>query len=134
MKKILLDTNAYSNLLRGDANILDQLGEADLVYVSIFVLGELYAGFKGGNKEVVNKRQLEQFLSKPGVQILAGSKETSQIFAEIKNNLKQAGTPIPINDVWIAAHAQETGSLLITYDNHFSLIQGLRIWEKPENM
>ena len=60
--------------------------------------------------------------------MLDASQETSQIFAEIKYNLKKAGTPIPINDVWIAAHTFETGSVLITYDAHFEKVAGLRIW------
>ncbi len=52
MKKILLDTNAYSRLLKGERAVLDILSSADIVYMSIFVLGELYTGFKGGTKEI----------------------------------------------------------------------------------
>ena len=130
MKKVLLDTNAYSELLRGDQKVLEELGSADLVYMSIFVLAELYAGFKGGSREVENKGYLEKFLTKNTVQILEGTKETSQIFAEVKNKLKKSGTPIPINDVWIASHAQETGSVLITYDAHFENVMGLRLWDE----
>ncbi len=55
-------------------------------------------------------------------------KETADIFGMLKSALKKAGTPIPINDIWIASHAFETGALLVTYDRHFDKIQGLRLW------
>jgi tRNA(fMet)-specific endonuclease VapC len=97
--------------------------------MSIFVLGELYAGFKGGNKEQENTRLLKRFIQKPTVEILEATEETSKIFGQIKNDLKKAGTPLPINDVWIAAHTLESGSTLITYDIHFLEIPGLRLWE-----
>jgi len=129
MKKILLDTNAYSKYLASDEDILNQLVKADIVYLSIFVLGELYAGFRGGNKFEQNKNYLEQFIKKSSVQILYGSEETADIFGQIKNDLKKAGTPLPINDVWIAAHAVETGSIIVTYDTHFKKIPGLRLWD-----
>ncbi len=129
MKKIILDTNAYSELWRGDKDVLKVLEEADVVYASIFVLGELYAGFKGGTKEKVNKAILKSFLAKPTLHILSASEETATIFSEIKHSLKETGNPIPINDVWIAAHTVETGSLLVTYDAHFRKVPGLRIWD-----
>ncbi|MBN1508139.1 MAG: type II toxin-antitoxin system VapC family toxin [Sedimentisphaerales bacterium] len=131
MRKILIDTSAYSRLLGGDMQVLEALGRADLTYVSVFVLGELYAGFKGGSKEARNKDLLERFLHRPTVRTLAASRETAEIFAEIKHALKRTGTPLPINDVWIAAHAIETGSILVTFDVHFKKISGLRLWDAP---
>jgi tRNA(fMet)-specific endonuclease VapC len=128
MKKILLDTNAYSNYLRGDKSLIEVLSEADIVYMSIFVTGELFAGFKGGKKEKENKKILKKFLEKSTVKILEAGLETSEIFGEIKNKLKSSGNLIPINDVWIAAHAVETGSVLISFDKHFKKIEGLRSW------
>lgn len=129
MKKILLDTNAYTKYLSGDEEILDMLGMANIIYMSIFVLGELYAGFKGGTKEVWNKDLLNKFLNKPTVQILNAASETSEIFGDIKHSLKMSGNPVPINDVWLASHAIETGSVLVTYDKHFKNIPGLKIWD-----
>ena len=129
MRKILLDTNAYSHLLKGDKQVLEELDAADLVYMSTFVLGELLAGFKGGNKEITNKKLLDKFLNKNKVQQLPASRETSELFAEVKHNLRKAGTPIPINDVWIAAHAFEIGAVLVSYDAHFSKVPGLRLWD-----
>ena len=60
--------------------------------------------------------------------ILEADQETAEIFGEVKNNLKTAGAPLPINDVWIGAHAMETGSIIVTYDRHFSKIAGIRLW------
>ena len=105
------------------------LAHADLVYLSVFVLGELYTGFKGGGKETANRALLDRFLRRPTVQMLAATRETAEVFAEIKNTLRQAGTPLPLNDVWIAAHTVETGSILATFDAHFRQIAGLRLWD-----
>jgi len=130
MKKIVLDTNAYTRLLAGEEDVLDVIGTAETVYMSIFVLGELYAGFAGGTKERGNKDTLNRFLRKPSVKILNATSETAEVFGMVKQDLKKAGTPLPINDVWIAAHALETGSTLVTYDGHFKKIAGIRQWDK----
>ena len=127
MKKILIDTSAYSRFLAGDENILNIIGSAETVYMSIFVLGELYAGFAGGTKEGENKKALNLFLGKSTVKILNATSETAEIFGMVKNSLSKAGTPIPINDVWIASHAIETGTSVITFDNHFRKVAGLRV-------
>lgn len=129
MKKILLDTNAYVSFLAGDEHVLEALAKSEIVYMSVIVLGELYAGFEGGRHKQRNKNLLEKFLQKSTVTILDVSHETSLIFGEIKNTLGKTGHPIPINDVWITAHAVEAGSVLITYDRHFRKIPGLRIWD-----
>lgn len=130
MKKILLDTNAYTQLLKGNREVLDALARASIVFMSVFVLGELYAGFKGGDKEQENRTQLGDFLQLPTVRIMTATQETSDIFGTIKNQLKKAGTPIPINDIWIAAHTAESGSHLITFDAHFNNIPNILMWQK----
>jgi len=131
MKKILLDTNTYTRYLAGDEKVLDVIAKAEIVFMSVFVLGELYAGFKGGKKEKQNKQLLTSFLQKPTVNILDATIETSEIFGEVKQLLKEAGTPLPINDVWIASHGIETGSVIISYDSHFKNVPGLRLWDYP---
>ena len=65
MKKVILDTNAFTSLFKGDERVLDTISKAETVYVSIFVLGELLAGFKGGSKEIQNKHLLNRFFNKP---------------------------------------------------------------------
>lgn len=129
MNKILLDTNAYIHFLKGDNKVFDVLGQAQKVFVSVIMLGELFAGFKGGTKYSMNIKLLKKFLSRPTILVLDVTKETARIFGEIKNDLKAAGTPLPMNDIWIAAHVKESGAELITYDKHFEKIKGLRVWE-----
>lgn len=132
MTKILLDTNAYTHFIAGSDAVLEVLAEAEIVYMSIFVLGELYAGFRGGRKEADNKKILNGFLSKPTVKILNATVETARVFGRVKEGLKSSGNPIPTNDVWIAAHTLETGSTLITFDRHFQKIAGLMLWDGIE--
>lgn len=122
MKKVCLDTNAYSALIAGDITILDALGEADEVYLSIFVIGELYYGFTNGSKEKKNREVLNHFLKKPTVKIIHTTMETAEIYGRLKTNLKKKGSSVPINDLWIASHAIETGSFLLTFDSHFQTI------------
>ena len=62
--------------------------------------------------------------------VLEATIETTDVFRLIMASLKNSGNPIPINDVWIAAHAVETGSILVTYDDHFAVIPGLRLWDE----
>ncbi len=128
MRKVLLDTNAYSRLRGGDQELLDTLGEADIVFMSVFVLGELYAAFKGGSREKENRAGLAAFLDKPIVKRVFATDETAEVFAAIKDALRRQGTPLPTNDIWIAAHAVESGATLLTYDAHFRNVKGLRRW------
>jgi len=128
VNKILLDTNAYTALMAGSGEIFIALSSAETVYLSVIVLGELLEGFKGGSRESENKKRLEKFLEKPTVKILAVTAETSEVYAGIKTRLRKAGTPIPIHDVWIAAHAQESGAVLVTFDSHFNKVPGIRLW------
>ncbi len=130
MKKILIDTNAYSSFMAGNQLIFDCIVESGIIYLSSIVIGELFAGFFGGNKIAKNRHDLKVFISKSGVQIVDVTIETAEIFGEIKNELSKKGKMIPVNDIWIAAQTIETGSKLITFDGHFNNISGLRIWEE----
>src|SRR4030042_3627504 len=127
MRSVLLDTNSYIRFLAGYEKVLRALSRADRVAMSIFVLGELLAGFRLGVREKRNRDFLDRFLAKPSVSVLNATRETAEYFALIKAALKKAGRPIPTNDVWIAAQALETGSVLVTYDAHFSAVSGLRL-------
>ena len=130
MRKVLLDTNAYSALLQGDEKVLDAVAKAETVYMSSIVLGELFAGFRGGNRFADNRKLLERFLERPHVALLPAGLETADVFGTVKQQLKQKGSPIPLNDVWIASHAMEVGAVLLTYDKHFQHVAGLRLWDE----
>ena len=96
--------------------------------MSAVTLGELYAGFYGGSKPDWNSNILHDFLEKKTVKIIEINHETAKIFGRIKNELKQKAKMIPINDIWIAAHAIETDSTLLTYDKHFAVVSDLKTW------
>lgn len=130
MSAILLDTNAFTGYLCGDRRVLEALAKTGRVHMSVFVLGELFAGFRSGSKEKSNRQILEAFLANPVVRVLDATRETADYFGLIKSALKKSGQPIPLNDAWIAAHALETGSVLVTYDTHFAVVPGLRIWDE----
>ncbi len=129
MRSVLLDTNAYARLMAGDKRVLDVLSTAEKVYMSVFVIGELEAGFRSGGKAQQNREILARFLDKPTVEVLDATRETAEVFGMVKDTLRRAGQPIPLNDVWVAAHALETGSVLVTYDAHFRAVSGLRLWD-----
>jgi len=133
MSRIILDTNAVSSFFSGSREIMTSLEEAGTIFMSVIVMGELYAGFHGGSQFKRNRDYLHAFLKKPAVKMLAVSDETAEIFGSIKHRLREAGTPIPINDVWLAAQAMETGAKLVTYDRHFLLVPGLRLWDEMES-
>ena len=116
---VLLDTSAYSALQRGHQPVLDVLRRSETVAVSAVVLGELYSGFRAGNRWAENTAQLAQFLSKPSVRVLNVTEETALRYAEVDVYLRKKGQPIPRNDVWIAAVALEHGLQLLTLDVHF---------------
>ncbi len=125
MKMLTIDANAYSDFKRGIGNVAMFLSRAETILVPVPVLAELRIGFRGGVREQANILELEQFLSSPRVQVCPLGEYSAILFAEIYGNLKRKGTPIPINDVWIAASAMEHGSILVSSDAHFRLVDGL---------
>ena len=124
--RVLIDTNAYSALMAGSTAVAGVLAESEAVLLSPIVVGELLDGFLGGTKERENRRQLRQFRAKPRTVLVPVTDETAEWFAVLKRQLRRKGTPIPINDVWIAATCMEHGAALLSFDGHFREIDGLR--------
>ena len=120
-----LDTNAYSMLMRGQADLQRTLEEAESVHVPTVVLGELFTGFCLGKRFTENCRDLDAFLDLPGVEVTLVTKDMAERYGYLVRDLRQQGTPIPTNDLWIAATALETGARLISYDDHFNNVPGL---------
>ena len=125
MKKVLIDTNIYSLAMKGDKAVTDVLRKIDLIGISTISIGELFSGFKAGSHEEKNKKELNVFLDSPRVIIFPIDVETADFYASILNNLKNKGTPIPTNDIWIAAVAFQNGFKLYSKDKHFNFIPGL---------
>ncbi|WP_460597354.1 PIN domain-containing protein [Geomonas sp. Red276] len=119
MNRLFLDTSAYSRLMRGQEEVAALLDQADEVHLSAVVVGELLSGFRKGNSEKRNRQILDKFLSITRVSILPLTHQTSERYALILDYLRRNGTPIPTNDLWIAASSMEHGLNLITADRHF---------------
>lgn len=120
--RVALDTNHITDLFRGDVKLADQLGTSEEVWIPLFALGEIKAGFQGGTQQRRNEALLNRFLAKPTVRVLLPSRETAEHYARIFVQLKRAGTPVPDNDLWIAALVLEHDLVLMTRDGHFDRI------------
>lgn len=125
MKNVLIDTNIYSLAMKGDGSVVEALRKIDRIGFSAISIGELFSGFKGGNREGRNRRELDLFLDSPRVAIHPVDEGTADFYSAILNDLKTAGTPIPTNDIWIAATVFQHGYKLFSKDKHFRLIPGL---------
>jgi tRNA(fMet)-specific endonuclease VapC len=120
--KVMVDTSAYSAFLRGNGEIKQAIMEAEEIFLNPIVLGELYAGFAMGGKEKKNRDILKDFLSSPRVQVVVLDAETAERYAAIVAYLQAQGTPIPTNDLWIAATAMQYGLKLLTTDTHYQKV------------
>jgi tRNA(fMet)-specific endonuclease VapC len=123
--KVLLDTSAYVGFKRKIEEVVDIIANAELILFSPIVLGELMFGFRNGNRFKENMVDLNNFLEHEAVEFIQIGKTTSDRYSRIALHLKRQGTPIPSNDIWIAAQAMEHGAEIITLDQHFENITGL---------
>ncbi len=123
MSKLLLDTSGYSGLAKNHPQIVQTLSEAEAIFMNPVVVGELLAGFRKGTIYDKNKRLLQTFLDNEEVEILAIDAETAYRYAIIHESLRKAGTPIPTNDLWIAATAMQHGLRILTTDAHYKAVQ-----------
>ena len=123
--RISLDTNRLTDLFQGDANLAAFLGGCDEVWIPFVVLAEMKAGFLGGTRQIQNAALLSNLLSRETVAILYAGRETTEQYARLFVQLKRAGTPVPDNDLWIAAQCLEHDVQLISRDGHFDKIPQL---------
>lgn len=123
MSRYCLDTSAYSQYRRGTERIVELLDRAEWIGVPVVTLGELRTGFLLGGQSERNEAELLDFLSNPVVEALELDAEVSRHYAEIVVDLRRSGTPVPTNDVWIAAAAARVGALVLTFDTHFERIK-----------
>jgi len=123
--KILLDTNAYSALMRGHDEVADRVRRTEQIVFSTVVAGELLLGFRLGARLKKNMAELDAFLENPHVSLVPVTLTTADRFARIAAALRAKARPIPTNDIWIAAHAMEAGAELLSFDAHFGAIDGL---------
>ena len=117
--RLLIDTSAYSAFMRGNSNVLGLIQRAEQIFVNAVVLGELNAGFRLGKRFKRNRELLDRFLSSPRVSSLPLDDDTALRYADIVEHLRGVGSPIPSNDLWIAATAMQHGLILVSTDRHF---------------
>jgi len=123
--KILLDTSAYVAFKLNLDEVVNMIASAEHIYFSPVVLGELMFGFRNGFKFRENMENLNQFMQHEVVELVQIGHLTADRYSRLASYLKQQGTPIPTNDIWIAAQTMEYGAELITSDRHFENIAGL---------
>jgi predicted nucleic acid-binding protein len=127
MNRILIDTNIYSHALRGTPEVVPLLQNASEIGICAISIGELLSGFKSGRREKENRAELEEFLDAPRVRLYNIDETTAEFYANILDQLRKKGTPIPTNDIWIGAVAFQHGLKLYSKDEHFEFIPGLII-------
>lgn len=123
--KLALDTNAYRLVMEGDDKAVGLVRTAERLLMPVPVLAELRFGFLNGTKGRENEAHLVRFLDRPRVAVLGCDEETAVRYAELKMQLKKQGTPIPINDVWIAALVLQHQATLFTRDSDFNHVPQL---------
>jgi tRNA(fMet)-specific endonuclease VapC len=117
--RVALDTNRYVDLCKGVDETVSLLEEAEAILLPFVVLGELRAGFVHGRRQADNERTLRQFLLKDGVQVLFADDQTTHHYAAVFHQLRKHGTPIPTNDMWLAALVLQHNLALHARDKHF---------------
>jgi tRNA(fMet)-specific endonuclease VapC len=123
VSRFCLDTSAYSRFHRGDdEQVIELLDRAEWIGIPAITLGELRTGFLLGSHPRRNEDQLRELLANPAVEEVPIDGEVSRHYAAIVADLRRAGTPLPTNDIWIAAAAARTGALVLTYDVHFAQV------------
>ena len=123
--RVLLDSNAYSHFMRGREDVGKVVRGAEEVLLSAIVVGELLYGFRGGSNFDQNVASLRSFLDSPYVSLVDVGPVTADRYGRIAASLRAKGRPIPTNDIWIAAHAMETGADLVSADSHFAHVDGI---------
>jgi predicted nucleic acid-binding protein len=123
--EVALDTNALSAFADGN----DALGAVLMPFrrlaLPVTVLGEYRYGLHGSKKKARLEEWLDELLGE--VRVLETTARTTAVYARVRHQLRAAGTPIPENDVWIAATAIEHNLPLVTRDNHFKVVEELEV-------
>ena len=123
--RLALDTNRYVDFCRGDSRTVEQVREAERIYLPFVTLAELRAGFLCGTKARHNERVLTRFLNSPRVRTLYADEQTTHHYARLFLQLREQATPIPTNDIWIAALSIQHDLPLFARDSHFDHIPQL---------
>lgn len=121
---MILDTNALSALADGDVALEPVLRQATEMAIPVIVLGEYQFGIRRSR----NRKPYERWLAEmtAACRVLAVDESTAGLYAEVRDELKHSGRPIPSNDLWIAALVRQYGLPLLSRDGHFDFVAGLK--------
>ena len=111
--------------MRGNEQVAELVRIAEEILMSAIVIGELMYGFRWGSKFEQNASELRSFLGSSHVSFVSVGPVTADRYSRIAASLRAKGRPIPTNDIWVAAHAMETGADLISADGHFEHVDGI---------
>lgn len=117
---LAIDTNRYRDFCMGVEDVVRRLRTADRICLPFPVLAELRAGFACGTKSMRNEGVLNAFLNRPRVRVLFADEQTTFHYVRVFRQLREQGTPIPTNDIWIAALVQQHNLVLDSRDVHFN--------------
>jgi tRNA(fMet)-specific endonuclease VapC len=117
--RLALDTNRYGDFVRGEPSVAESVRSATSVFIPFIVLAELRSGFAVGNKARENEAILTRILHSPGVEVVHPDDATTHHYAALYHQLRRQGTPIPTNDLWIAALVVQHDLVLFSRDRHF---------------
>ncbi len=121
---MILDTNGLLALADGDFALEPILREATAVAVPVIALGEYRYGIRQSRDRARYERWLAAYI--PSYRVLAVAETTAQQYAEIREELRVKGRPIPANDLWIAALALQHALPLLSREQHFDSVSGLK--------
>ena len=125
MSACIIDTNVYSAFFKGDAKALAALRMPSEIHLPLIVLGELLGGFAAGTRGPANREKLAAFLATPRVRLMPLDEKTARPYAELFALLRDRRTPIPSNDLCIAALARQHRMPLLSFDVHFATVPGI---------
>lgn len=121
---MILDTNGLSALAEGELRLEPILRKATQIAVPVIVLGEYRYGIQQSRERQRYEHWLVEYL--PKFRVLNVDEQTTTSYADVRGELKRAGTAIPSNDVWIAALCRQHSLPVLSRDRHFDLVPGLR--------
>ena len=125
--KYVLDSDIVIDYFDGDSKVVNKIREKPKIFLPIIVIGELYLGAILSKKKEANLNRISDFCNKS--EILDCTIETAEFYAGIKKDLRLQGTPIPDNDIWIAAISRQYNIELVSRDEHFKYVENLK-WIK----
>lgn len=125
-RRYLIDTCILVDAIGKGAHIPLNVEKGDVVFLSTIAIGEFKVGLDSTRRGRRDRDALSDFLRLPNVVEITITSATTDLYAQVFRALRAAGTPIPVNDIWLAAQALEHGAVVVSTDRHFKAVANLR--------